>query len=325
MRLNAVRALRDWAVATVKDAVELIPRTIDDKFSQPNPEHRWQRFSIRFKLLLFSLTEEAKTMPHQTHQFLSMITLGKLAIPPDFLIDFEKTQLAHVIGLDRKMKLPHELAEVKQNAELLEAEVELRKKHITMIIAVFVVSKVLVHDVFNSAYTTTSLFSDLPKTEAVYFHFYGLTLVALLTDLLYQRFQIQLAEANPGRSMVSTKHLLFDALLEPIESEGSRNQYSYSTFRYAKEREKRWHEMEDYFKRLISQVITDVSNASLGRPSKATLKTKTAKASQPAEESEYDEEEDEDGDGDEEEYDEEEEEEEEEARPQPKPSSRASA
>ena len=113
MRLNAVRALRDWAVATVKDAVELIPKTIDDKFNQPNPEHRWQRFSIRFKLLLFSLTEEAKTMPHQMHQFLSMITLGKLAIPPDFLIDFEKTQLAHVIGLDRKMKLPHELAEVK--------------------------------------------------------------------------------------------------------------------------------------------------------------------------------------------------------------------
>ncbi len=95
-----------------------------------------------------------------------------------------------MIGLDRKLRLPHELPDVQKNKELLDAEVELRKKHITMIIACFVISKVLVHDVFNNAYATKSLFSDVPKTESVYFHFYGLTLVALLTDLLYKRFQV---------------------------------------------------------------------------------------------------------------------------------------
>ena len=93
-----------------------------------------------------------------------------------------------MIGLDRKLKLPHEISEIKNNPELLNEEVELRKKHITMIIACFVISKVLVHDVFNNAYATKSLFSDVPKTESVYFHFYGLTLVALMTDMLYKRF-----------------------------------------------------------------------------------------------------------------------------------------
>jgi len=129
-------------------------------------------------------------MPFQMHDFLSMITLGKLTIPTDFLLDFEKTQLAHVIGLDRRLRLPHEISNIKNNKEMLDAEVELRKKHITMIIAIFVIVKVLVYDVFNSARATISLFGDVPKTESVYFHFYGLTLVALLTDLLHKRFQV---------------------------------------------------------------------------------------------------------------------------------------
>ena len=127
-------------------------------------------------------------MPFQMHDFLSMITLGKLAIPPNFLLDFEKTQLAHVLGLDRKLRLPHETADTKSNPELLNAEVELRKKHITMLIAIYIVVKVLVHDVFNNTQMTASLFSDVPKTESVYFHFYGLTFVAILTDLLHARF-----------------------------------------------------------------------------------------------------------------------------------------
>ena len=57
-----------------------------------------------------------------------------------------------------------------------------------MIIACFVVCKVFVHDVFNNTYATKSLFSDIPVTESIYFPFYGFTLVALLTDLLFKRF-----------------------------------------------------------------------------------------------------------------------------------------
>ena len=71
-----------------------------------------------------------------------------------------------------------------------------------MIIAIFVICKVLVQDVFNNAYATQSLFSDVPKTESGYFHFYGLTLVTLLTDLLYNRFRVQLAEINPNKSII---------------------------------------------------------------------------------------------------------------------------
>ena len=105
-----------------------------------------------------------------------------------------------------------------------------------MIIACFIISKVLVHDVFNNNYATKSLFSDVPKTESVYFHFYGLTLVALLTDLLYKRFQVQLSDRNPGRSISEMKNMLFDSLLEPLDAENKNEKFNYDTFRYGPER-----------------------------------------------------------------------------------------
>ena len=152
------------------------------------------------------------------HNFLSMITLGKLPIPAEFLIEFEKTKLAHVIGLDRKLKLPHEISDIKNNPLMLQDEVELRKKHITMIIAIFVVVKVFVVDVFNSSHAAKNLFSNLAKTESVYFSFYGMTLVALLTDLLFLRFKVHLMDMNPDKPEISIKHMLFDTLLEPLDA-----------------------------------------------------------------------------------------------------------
>lgn len=113
MKISATNALKNWAINVTKEAIENIPKSIDNKFDKPIPEHRWQRFSVRFKLLLFSFTAEAESMPFQMHNFLSMITLGKLPIPPEFFIDFEKGQLAQVIGLDRKLKLPHEMPGIK--------------------------------------------------------------------------------------------------------------------------------------------------------------------------------------------------------------------
>ena len=172
-----------------------------------------------------------------------------------------------------------------------------------MIIACFVVCKVFVHDVFNNAYATKSLFSELPKTESVYFHFYGLTLVALLTDLLYKRFQVELSERNPGQEVTTIKHMLFDALLEPLDQENRNNQFNYSTFRYGKEREKRWLEMEEYFKRMMGQIINDVARVSVN------IKKNKKPTVQVTEESGGD---DEDGDEDDEEETEEEEEESEE-------------
>ena len=190
-------------------------------------------------------------MPFQMHNFLSMITLGKLPIPAEFLIEFEKTKLAHVIGLDRKLKLPHEIADIKNNPAMLEDEIELRKKHITMLIAIFVVVKVFVVEVFNSNNKAKNLFANLPKTELVYFNFYGMTLVALLTDIIYSRFTLNLTDMNPDKSEISIKHLLFDSLLEPLDEKLRQSQFNYSTFRYGKERQKRWNEMEDYFKKML--------------------------------------------------------------------------
>jgi len=76
--------------------------------------------------------------------------------------------------------------------------------------------------------------------------------VALLTDLISSRFQAFLEEANPEKNVIGIKHLLFDALLEPLGYEANQsNQFTYSTFRYGKEREKRWVEMEEMFTTFI--------------------------------------------------------------------------
>lgn len=87
--------------------------------------------------------------------------------------------------MDRKLKMPQEIPEIKENPSILEAEIELRKTHITMLIACFVFCKVLMIEVFNSPSAPKTLFSGVIKTETVYFGFYGFTLVTLLTDLLY--------------------------------------------------------------------------------------------------------------------------------------------
>ena len=86
-------------------------------------------------------------MPFQMHDFLSMVTLGKLPLPSDFLLDFEKSRLAHVIGSDRKLRIPHE---IQNNTEQLEAEIETHKKHNIMIVAIYVFAKVLIQEVYAS-------------------------------------------------------------------------------------------------------------------------------------------------------------------------------
>ena len=63
MKIAATNALKNWAINVTKEAIENIPKSINAKFDKPIPEHRWQRFSVRFKLLLFSFTEEAISMP----------------------------------------------------------------------------------------------------------------------------------------------------------------------------------------------------------------------------------------------------------------------
>ena len=50
------------------------------------------------------------------------------------------------------------------------------------------VSKVLTQEIFDNDLVIKEHFSDIPHSEKVYFHFYGMTLIALLTDLIIRRF-----------------------------------------------------------------------------------------------------------------------------------------
>ena len=60
--------------------------------------------------------------------------------------------------------------------------------------------------------------------------------------------------------MSTLKHMLFDALIEPLDQEQRPQQFNYSTFRYKKKRKERWREMENFFRKMIGTVLTDVSN-----------------------------------------------------------------
>ena len=105
--------------------------------------------------------------------------------------------------------------------------------------------------------------------------------------------------------MAEIKNLLFDSLLEPLDPSNRNSNFNYDTFRYGPEREKRWVEMEDYFKKMLGQIITDVSSASVRRKQRSQATSSVLSASKTIQ-SEVTEEVDED------EYDEEDEEEEEE-------------
>ena len=62
----------------------------------------------------------------------------------------------------------------------------------TLLIGAFVISKVLVQDIFNNRNILDTLFKEMAPGERIYFHFYGMTLVALLTDLVFKRFGLDL-------------------------------------------------------------------------------------------------------------------------------------
>ena len=85
----------------------------------------------------------------------------------------------------------------------------------TLMIGAFVISKVFVQDIFNNRHVLDSLFNDVAKSERIYFHFYGMTLVALLTDLIFKRFGIELLDKE-DKSSLQVRHKLFDDLLEPM-------------------------------------------------------------------------------------------------------------
>ena len=97
-----------------------------------------------------------------------------------------------------------------------------------------------------------------------------MTLVALLTDLIFKRYGIQLIDSEAGeKTSLQLRHTLFEDLLEPMEPDEKPHSLNYSTFKYSSERQKRWDEMYTYFVKLIGQILVDV-----GQISKHTLQNK---------------------------------------------------
>ena len=90
-----------------------------------------------------------------------------------------------------------------------------------------------------------------------------MTLVALLTDLIFKRFGVQLLDTDSSdRSSVQIKHKLFADLLEPMEPDDKPYSLNYSTFRYSADRQKRWDEMTNYFVKFLGNILMDVGEVS---------------------------------------------------------------
>lgn len=136
----------------------MVPTSVDEKFSRPNPADRWQRFSIRFKLILYSFTQEVKTVPKSVHKFLSQMTIGQLRIPEEFLLPFEKEHINETLGVQRKLIPAHLHPDFKDKRNLMGEEIEKRKRQMTLMIGAFVISKVFVQDVFNNRHILETAF-----------------------------------------------------------------------------------------------------------------------------------------------------------------------
>ena len=75
----------------------------------------------------------------------------------------------------------------------------------------------MVNEIFNNRHVLDSLFEDLPKSEQSYFYFYGMTLVALLTDLTFKRFGVDNLDER-DKSSNQVKQELFTDLLGQEDS-----------------------------------------------------------------------------------------------------------
>ena len=63
-------------------------------------------------------------------------------------------------------------------------------------IGAFVVSKVFLREIFDDGELIKAEFTDIPNNEKVYFHFYGMTLITLLSDLIIRRFGVNIIDKD---------------------------------------------------------------------------------------------------------------------------------
>lgn len=61
-----------------------------------------------------------------------------------------------------------------------------------LMITVFVFSKVIVQEILDKPATIAKELESAPESERTYLHAYGMTLIALMTDLFYSMFTNEL-------------------------------------------------------------------------------------------------------------------------------------
>ena len=84
-----------------------------------------------------------------------------------------------------------------------------------MLISAWFISKVLVAELLEHRVAKRASFVSLPQREPPYFTLYSFTLIALLTDAVFEAFTETLFAEQPYESEINLRSQLFDQLLPP--------------------------------------------------------------------------------------------------------------
>ena len=120
LKIASSTELKEWLVTTMKEGLLQLTNAVKDiEFNRNTTYDKWMRFHRRMKVIVYSLMEEAQNLPSIPLSFLSKLTVGQLRIPHKFLLDFEDYQLRGAITQDRRLLLPQEMIEIKDDETLV--------------------------------------------------------------------------------------------------------------------------------------------------------------------------------------------------------------
>lgn len=212
-------------------------KEIDERFNMPTALHRWQRFYNRFRLFVQALATNVKNIPNSTLEFLSSLTNGQLQIPPEFMLKIESHLIGPRLTTDKTWTIP----EAKGDGS-----------YKCLAISVFVLCKVLVGEVLDNPETIMGYLGDLPDAEQANLHAYGMTLLALLTDLFFTMFNVEYFRLCPKQyfNWEIREHMFCDMQTyvaqsgEALTMSKMVGDATYKTFRFSKEREKEWNQLQ---------------------------------------------------------------------------------
>lgn len=148
-----------------------------------NASEKLARFQLRMRLLSYALLHNVSLLPTSVFQFLHMLVVeGTLSIPSAFMLPFEARVAGQIILANQGSRL---LPERDQSDHLA---VKQRSKVNFLLISCFFVSKVLVGSLLEHKVAKRANFVSLRLSEKTYFSQYAFTMLAVLTDILFETF-----------------------------------------------------------------------------------------------------------------------------------------